>query len=108
MVLVDTPVWVEHLRNSSPALRMTAFRTCRVHADGKSGAGRMDTMTRAGLDEGNVVIRIACACACANDKDALTARGDLAGSRSRRLLCVSAMPHERTFPFFIAYASGPR
>jgi len=45
----------------------------RIHAGGKYGAGRFDTMTRAELDHGNVVVRVAFA--SVNFKDALTARG---------------------------------
>jgi putative YhdH/YhfP family quinone oxidoreductase len=45
----------------------------RVHADGKHGAGRADTMSREELDSGDVVVRIAFA--SVNYKDALTARG---------------------------------
>jgi putative YhdH/YhfP family quinone oxidoreductase len=44
-----------------------------VHAGGKFGAGRFDTMTHEELDKGNVVVRIAYA--SVNYKDALTARG---------------------------------
>lgn len=50
-----------------------SFRAYRVHADGKFGAGRADTMTRADFDHGNVVVRVAYA--SVNYKDALTARG---------------------------------
>jgi putative YhdH/YhfP family quinone oxidoreductase len=45
----------------------------RVHAGGKFGEGRFDTMSREELDAGNVVVRIAYA--SVNYKDALTARG---------------------------------
>ncbi|HVP08309.1 MAG TPA: acryloyl-CoA reductase [Burkholderiales bacterium] len=49
------------------------MKAYRIHAGGKYGAGRFDTMTRAELDEGNVVVRVAFA--SVNYKDALTARG---------------------------------
>jgi acrylyl-CoA reductase (NADPH) len=45
----------------------------RVHAGGKFGEGRFDTMSRDELDAGDVVVRIAYA--SVNYKDALTARG---------------------------------
>jgi acrylyl-CoA reductase (NADPH) len=45
----------------------------RVHAGGKFGEGRFDTMSREELDAGDVVVRIAYA--SVNYKDALTARG---------------------------------
>jgi acrylyl-CoA reductase (NADPH) len=50
-----------------------AFRAYRVHDNGRFGEGRLDTMTRAELDHGNVVVRVAYA--SVNYKDALTARG---------------------------------
>ena len=53
------------------------MKAYRVHAgsgaDAKFGAGRFDTMARAELDAGDVVVRIAFA--SVNYKDALTARG---------------------------------
>jgi putative YhdH/YhfP family quinone oxidoreductase len=49
------------------------MRAYRVHAEGKFGMGRFDTMSREELDKGNVVVRIAYA--SVNYKDALTARG---------------------------------
>jgi putative YhdH/YhfP family quinone oxidoreductase len=49
------------------------MRAYRVHADGKFGMGRFDSMSRDELDKGNVVVRIAYA--SVNYKDALTARG---------------------------------
>jgi len=49
------------------------LKAYRVHAGGKFGAGRFDTMSRAELDAGDVVVRIAYA--SVNYKDALTARG---------------------------------
>ena len=49
------------------------MKVYRVHAGGRFGAGRFDTMTRDELDAGNVVVRIAFA--SVNYKDALTARG---------------------------------
>jgi len=49
------------------------FRAFRIHADGKFGEGRPDTMTPAEFDAGNVVIKVAHA--SVNYKDALTARG---------------------------------
>jgi acrylyl-CoA reductase (NADPH) len=49
------------------------LRAYRVHAGGKFGEGRIDSMSRAELDAGNVVIRVAYA--SVNYKDALTARG---------------------------------
>jgi len=48
-------------------------RAYRIHDNGKFGAGRLDTMARDELDEGNVVVRTAYA--SLNYKDALTARG---------------------------------
>ena len=50
-----------------------SFRAYRVHADGKFGVGRAETMTRAEFDRGDVVVRVAYA--SVNYKDALTARG---------------------------------
>ena len=50
-----------------------AIRAYRVHAYEKFGVGRFDTMSRAELDAGNVVVRMAYA--SVNYKDALTARG---------------------------------
>ena len=52
---------------------MSGFRAYRVHADGRFGSGRFDTMSRDELDAGDVVVRIAFA--SVNYKDALTARG---------------------------------
>ena len=52
---------------------MQTFRAYRVHAEGKFGAGRVDSMSRGELDQGDVVVRIAYA--SVNYKDALTARG---------------------------------
>jgi putative YhdH/YhfP family quinone oxidoreductase len=52
---------------------LSRFRAYRIHAGGKFGAGRFDTMSRAELDAGNVVVRIRYA--SVNYKDALTARG---------------------------------
>lgn len=49
------------------------MKAYRVHAGGKFGVGRFDTMSREELDAGNVVVRIAYA--SVNYKDALTARG---------------------------------
>jgi acrylyl-CoA reductase (NADPH) len=49
------------------------LKAYRVHAGGKFGAGRFDTMSHEELDKGNVVVRIAYA--SVNYKDALTARG---------------------------------
>jgi putative YhdH/YhfP family quinone oxidoreductase len=49
------------------------LKAYRVHAGGKFGAGRFDSMSRAELDAGDVVVRIAFA--SVNYKDALTARG---------------------------------
>jgi putative YhdH/YhfP family quinone oxidoreductase len=49
------------------------MKAYRVHQSGKFGEGRFDTMSRAELDAGNVVVRIAYA--SVNYKDALTARG---------------------------------
>ena len=49
------------------------MKAYRVHAGGKFGAGRFDTMSRGELDTGNVVVRVAYA--SVNYKDALTARG---------------------------------
>ena len=52
---------------------METFRAYRVHASGKFGAGRLDSMSCGELDVGNVVVRVAYA--SVNYKDALTARG---------------------------------
>ena len=52
---------------------MEKIRAYRVHADGRFGAGRFDRMSRAELDAGDVVVRVAFA--SVNYKDALTARG---------------------------------
>jgi len=52
---------------------MDSFRAYRIHAGGKFGEGRLDAMTRAELDRGEVTVRIAYA--SVNFKDALTARG---------------------------------
>jgi acrylyl-CoA reductase (NADPH) len=49
------------------------MKAYRVHAGGKFGEGRFDTMSPEELDKGNVVVRIAYA--SVNYKDALTARG---------------------------------
>jgi putative YhdH/YhfP family quinone oxidoreductase len=49
------------------------FRAYRIYDDGRFGAGRADTMSRAELDRGDVVVRIAYA--GVNYKDALTAQG---------------------------------
>jgi acrylyl-CoA reductase (NADPH) len=49
------------------------LKAYRVHAGGKFGEGRFDTMSPEELDKGNVVVRIAYA--SVNYKDALTARG---------------------------------
>src|SRR5262245_10480538 len=49
------------------------MKAYRVHAGGKFGEGRFDTMSREELDRGDVVVRIAYA--SVNYKDALTARG---------------------------------
>ena len=49
------------------------MKAYRIHPGGKFGAGRFDTMERAELDKGNVVVRVAFA--SVNYKDALTARG---------------------------------
>jgi putative YhdH/YhfP family quinone oxidoreductase len=49
------------------------LKAYRVHAGGKFGEGRFDTMSREELDQGNVVVRVAYA--SVNYKDALTARG---------------------------------
>jgi len=49
------------------------FRACRIHDDGKFGLGRVETMSRDELDEGNVVVRIRYA--GVNYKDALTGLG---------------------------------
>ena len=49
------------------------MKAYRVHAGGKFGEGRFDTMSREELDAGDVVVRIAYA--SVNYKDALTARG---------------------------------
>lgn len=54
-------------------MRVTRVRTYRVHAGGKFGAGRFDTMSHADLDAGDVMVRVAYA--SVNYKDALTARG---------------------------------
>ena len=52
---------------------MSDFRAYRIHQSGKFGEGRFDAMSRAELDTGAVVVRIAYA--SVNYKDALTARG---------------------------------
>ena len=49
------------------------MKAYRVHAGGRFGEGRFDTMSPEELDKGNVVVRIAYA--SVNYKDALTARG---------------------------------
>src|SRR6185369_11621950 len=49
------------------------LKAYRVHTGGKFGEGRFDTMERAELDAGNVLVRIGYA--SVNYKDALTARG---------------------------------
>lgn len=49
------------------------MKAYRVHAGGKFGAGRFDSMSLEELDAGNVVVRVAYA--SVNYKDALTARG---------------------------------
>jgi len=49
------------------------LRAYRIFEGGKFGSGRPCEMSRDELDEGNVVVRIACA--SVNYKDALTARG---------------------------------
>jgi acrylyl-CoA reductase (NADPH) len=49
------------------------IRAYRVHDNGRFGEGRLETMTRAELDHGNVLVRVAYA--SVNYKDALTARG---------------------------------
>jgi acrylyl-CoA reductase (NADPH) len=49
------------------------LKAYRVHAGGKFGEGRFDTMSHGELDAGNVVVRVAFA--SVNYKDALTARG---------------------------------
>lgn len=53
---------------------MNTIRAYRVHADGKFGAGRFDTMSPADLDAGSVVVRIAYA--SVNYKDARYKEGD--------------------------------
>jgi len=50
-----------------------AFRAYRVHDNGRFGEGRLERMTHAELDHGNVLVRVAYA--SVNYKDALTARG---------------------------------
>ncbi len=52
---------------------MSDIRAYRIHQGGKFGEGRLDTMSRADFDTGDVVVRIAYA--SVNYKDALTARG---------------------------------
>ena len=49
------------------------MKAYRVHAGGKFGEGRFDSMSRDELDAGSVVVRVAYA--SVNYKDALTARG---------------------------------
>ena len=49
------------------------MKAYRVHAGGRYGVGRFDSMSREELDAGNVVVRVAYA--SVNYKDALTARG---------------------------------
>jgi len=49
------------------------LKAYRIHTGGKFGEGRFDTMERAELDAGNVLVRIGYA--SVNYKDALTARG---------------------------------
>lgn len=52
---------------------MSTFRAYRIRESGKYGSGRFETMARADLDAGTVVVRVAYA--SVNCKDALTARG---------------------------------
>lgn len=52
---------------------MERFKAYRIHADGKFGRGRLESMSREELDVGNVVVRMAHA--GVNFKDALTALG---------------------------------